>query len=252
MMCRGAFVEPPIAAFTTIAFLSARSSRIREGRISSFTSSTMRCPDSRATFNRSAEIAGMVAEPDKAMPMASVRICIVLAVPMTGQAPGPGHEHSSISRRSCSLMRFSGRAPNTASFTSGANTVPSRHFPTSIGPPVTMMEGKFTLIAPMRWPGIMLSHDASRTKPSNKCTMDMISIDAARTSRIASSYFMFSVPMAILPQVANKPNSKGTPPACQMPALTASASCLRCMCAGEASVQELATPINGLPKSSWV
>ena len=67
-------------------------------------------------------------------------------------------------------------------------------FPGSIGPPVTKMEGISSLAAAINSPSMMLSHEESRTRPSNRCTFAIIFIEAAKTSLIGSSYLRFSEP----------------------------------------------------------
>ena len=69
------------------------------------------------------------------------------------------------------------------------------------------------------------------------------------TSRVGVSYRMPPDPTST-GHWANPPNSTGVPPACQIPAFTASVTALRWMCPGLVSLQVLWTPMRGRRRSS--
>ena len=82
-----AFVEPPTAAFTRIAFSKAWRVMRLDRRTSSFTICTMRRPASRAITLRRASTAGNAVLPGRPTPSASTIAAIVEAVPITMQWP---------------------------------------------------------------------------------------------------------------------------------------------------------------------
>ena len=80
-------VEPPTAAFTTMAFSNASLVRILESFKSSFTISTILLPDSWANSFFLESTAGMAAAPGSVSPNASAMQAMVDAVPMVMQCP---------------------------------------------------------------------------------------------------------------------------------------------------------------------
>jgi len=99
-----AFVEPPTAMRTRMAFSNAARVRIREGRRSSRAISTIRRPAASARRRRRESGAGMAAMPGSVIPRASVIAAIVLAVPMTMHVPAEGNSSPWIaSMRSASI-----------------------------------------------------------------------------------------------------------------------------------------------------
>ncbi len=160
-----------------LALVRAARVMTREGRIPFSTSRTAWRPDRRATRRRFAATAGTVGPPDRDVPSASERICMVLAVPMRGQAPGPGQTAASMARISASVVFSARTPPNTASSSWDMTMSRPRCLPASIGPPVTSREGMPSRAAAIKCPGMMLSHEESSTRPSNMCSMATISVE---------------------------------------------------------------------------
>ena len=100
-----AFVEPPIAMFTRIAFSIALRVMILSGVRFSRTMATIRAPLRSAISLRRESAAGMLAQPVNVMPIASARLVIVDAVPITMQWPVLRDMQLSSSHHSSSLMR---------------------------------------------------------------------------------------------------------------------------------------------------
>ena len=99
---RSAFVEPPIAAWTTIAFSNASRVRIFRGVMSS-ASRRMTCfPAARAYRRSFVSGMGTTAEPGRARPSASDSTWPVEALPMNWHAPHVGHAPSWASASSSS------------------------------------------------------------------------------------------------------------------------------------------------------
>ncbi len=85
-------VEPPIASSTRSAFSKALAVRMRSGVSFERARPTATVPVRSATRMRSAVTAGGDALPGTAMPSASARHAMVLAVPITEQVPTRGHQ----------------------------------------------------------------------------------------------------------------------------------------------------------------
>ena len=160
------FVDPPMAAFTLMAFSSDFRDTMSDGRTPSRTSSTMRLPARWARFLRRTSEAGMAAPAGKVSPRVSTMQAMVEAVPMVMQWPSLRVMQPSASRNSSSLM-----VPARNSVWKRWTSVPEpmlrpRYLPVSIGPPVTTMVGRSTLQAPISAPGVVLSHPVSSRTPS--------------------------------------------------------------------------------------
>ena len=82
-----AFVDPPIASKTRMAFSNASAVKILSMVKPSLAIFTAQVPVSSATRIRSAVTAGGVAPPGTVMPSASEMQAMVLAVPITEQVP---------------------------------------------------------------------------------------------------------------------------------------------------------------------
>ena len=78
-------VEPPMAAFTMMAFSKASFVSILDMRRSSLTISTMRCPEYCARTFRRLSAAGMAAFSGRVSPRLSTMQAMVDAVPITAQ-----------------------------------------------------------------------------------------------------------------------------------------------------------------------
>ncbi len=102
--CRTAFVDPPIAACTVMAFSKAGRVRISSGCTSDSRALTASSPHSAAADRRSLVSAAGDAEPNGAIPIASAIVAIVFAVAISAQEPAPGHADFSSSRNSASVI----------------------------------------------------------------------------------------------------------------------------------------------------
>lgn len=119
-----------------------------------------------------------------------------------------------------------------------------RCLPLSIGPPVMSSAGRSTDAAPIRYAGVVLSQPASSTTPSSGFERSVSSRSIAM--RLRSSIAVGRTSGSPAEVVGN---SNGTPPACQMPRLTCSASARRWMLQLVSSLQELAMPMIGRPRN---
>ena len=100
-----AFVLPPIAMSTRMAFSNASRVRIRLGRRSSATISTTRRPVASASARRRESGAGIAALPGSVIPSDSAIEAIVEAVPMTMQWPAEREKQLSSSHQVSSSSR---------------------------------------------------------------------------------------------------------------------------------------------------
>ncbi len=94
--CSTAFVDPPSAFASAIAFSNAPFVRMSCGRSPVRSISTTASPARRASSSRRRSTAGGDAEPGSDNPSASPIELIVLAVNMPPQAPSPGQAFFSI------------------------------------------------------------------------------------------------------------------------------------------------------------
>ncbi len=115
--CSTAFVEPPRAITTAIAFSNASRVMICRGRMSARSTSVSARPLSRAKTSRRASTAGGEAAPGSDIPRASAAAAMVLAVYIPAQDPVVGQAARSIPRSSSSEIVPFACAP-TASNTS--------------------------------------------------------------------------------------------------------------------------------------
>ncbi len=214
-----AFVDPPMAAFTRIAFSNACLVMIRDGRRSSIARLTMRWPACWAVSRRRESAAGQAADPGSCMPSASAMHAIVEAVPMVMQWPQDlAMPLSATTHSSCVIRPAASSCSNRQMCVPDPTSAP-RYLPFSIGPPVTMMAGRSALAAAISMAGVVLSQPDSRTTPSSGFARSVSSTSIA--IRLRNS-------MAV-GRISDSPsdivgNSSGNPPACQTPRLTASAT----------------------------
>jgi len=103
--CSTAFVEPPSAMSTRTAFSKAAGVRMCAAVTPRRCSSTTFLPAAKPRRSRRESPPGVAAVPGSDSPSASVSAAIVLAVPITGQAPPPLQPRSSISAKSAAAMR---------------------------------------------------------------------------------------------------------------------------------------------------
>ena len=89
---RTAFVEPPIAMTTAMAFSNAFRVRIDRGMICFFTALASTSAERFVLSFFSSSSAAMVEEKGRLSPMASIADDIVLAVYIPPQEPAPGQE----------------------------------------------------------------------------------------------------------------------------------------------------------------
>jgi len=156
--------------------------------------------------------------------------------------PQPGQALSSRCFSSSSVILPALTAPTPSNtLIRSISLFPAR--PASMGPPLTTTAGMLSRRAAISIPGIILSQLGIRTRPSNGWAMAITSTESAISSRLAREYFMPSWFMAIPSQTPMVGNSTGVPPACRMPAFTASAIISRWMCPGIISLAEFTTPI---------
>ena len=102
--CRHAFVEPPSAAATVIAFSNDAFVRIMDGR-RSFSSASTRVAAARRTIaSRAGSAAAAMPCPGTVSPSASEMLAIVFAVYMLAHEPLPGSATHSSSVRSSRLI----------------------------------------------------------------------------------------------------------------------------------------------------
>ena len=163
----GAFVEPPIAEQTAIAFSNAARVRIVDGLRSSQTISTLRFPVRYAISWRSRCGAGIAAHPGRLMPSASASEFMVVAVPMVLQWPADGADDA------MSSVNFRASISSRASSSRAVQRIvpePVRlplYQPFSIGPPERTIAGMSTVAAAMICAGVVLSQPVVRTTPSS-------------------------------------------------------------------------------------
>ncbi len=100
--CRTAFVDPPIAQATAMAFSKARRVMMSDGRISLSSSPTTASPEAWESPSRRGSRAGIDADIGSDIPSASEIAAIVFAVNMPAQDPAPGQAARSSSPRSAS------------------------------------------------------------------------------------------------------------------------------------------------------
>ncbi len=137
-----------------------------DGFKSSQTMSTMRRPAAVASCALRESAAGTDDAPGSTNPRASTALVMVDAVPIVMQVPNDRAMPFSISPNSLSVM-FPARS--SAQYFHASLPLPSvspRQSPRSIGPAGRKIAGRFMLIAPMRSPGVVLSHPPMSTAPS--------------------------------------------------------------------------------------
>ena len=137
---------------------------------------------------RSEYTAGMVPLPGSAMPKASHRQFMELAVNMPEQLPQVGHAWSSwcFSSSSVIVPACTRPAPSKSVLRSVAGPRPPGRAPASIGPPDTNTVGMFTRSAPNSMPGTTLSQLGMHTSASKAWPCTAHSTLSATTSRDTS------------------------------------------------------------------
>ncbi len=188
----------------------------------------------------------MVPLPGRAIPRASVRQFILLAVNIPEQEPQVGQALSSHSNSSASLIIPLLWAP-TASKTVVKSIAPPLPgtLPANIAPPETTMVGILIRAAAINIAGTILSQLGTITKASKGWAIAITSIESAISSRLASEYFIPLCPIAKPSHTPITENSMGVPPALLTPALTASTILSRWTWPGMIVLAELTIPIKG-------
>src|SRR3981081_4911810 len=102
-------------------------------------------------------MARIVPLPGSAIPSASQRQFIELAVNIPLQLPQGGQPAISSSSRRASLIAPDARAPTASNTEIRSTFCPPRSTPAAIGPPETKIVGMFTRAAPINIPGTILS-----------------------------------------------------------------------------------------------
>ena len=165
--CTIAFVDPPTASSTRMAFSNDPIVKNPAGAKSLAAISTAKCPVASAMRRRSADTAGAQAPPASIKPSVSVISAIVLAVPITPQVPIVG-----TSWLFASAMAASSRSPARYCAHSRRQSVqaPTRSpkkLPVSIGPLTSWTKGSLALSAPIICAGTVLSHPPTKMQPSS-------------------------------------------------------------------------------------
>ena len=165
--------------------------------------------------------------PGNAIPSASQRQFILLAVNMPEQEPHVGQLFSSICwRRALETLPFSFPAA-AAKIEIKSSGEPSLSRPASIGPPEVKIVGMLQRIDAISIPGTILSQFGMQIIPSNLWALIIVSTASAMISRLAREYFIPSCPIATPSQTPIVLKIKGTPPAARTASATNSATCSR-------------------------
>jgi len=249
-VCSTVLVEPPMAMSRARALSIDLTLMISSGLMSFFTSSTICLPAALYRSCRRGSTAKIVPLPGRAMPIASDRQFMELAVNMPEQLPCVGQPAHSSSLSSSSLILPALNWATPSKILIRSTVLPSLVLPAFIGPPETNRVGTLSLTAPMNIPGMILSQFGMQIKPSKQWARTIVSTESATISREASEYFMPVWPIATPSQTAIVLNSNGTPPAWRMASFTTRATSLRWTWPGTTSQKLLATPMNGLSMST--
>ena len=176
--CKTAFVEPPNAMTTVIAFSNASRVRISRGLISfsiKFMTASPARWQSSILFCDTASCAELFA---RLSPNASIADAIVFAVYIPPHAPGPGMAVCSTSSKVASSIAPLDKAPTA----SNTEMMSRRFAPGLIVPPYTNTDGLFSRAIAMTQPGMFLSQPPIEIRPSNPCAATTASIESAMIS----------------------------------------------------------------------
>jgi hypothetical protein len=190
----------------------------------------------------------MVPLPGRAIPSASQRQFIELAVNMPEHEPHVGQALRS-SLANCSAVIFplcssatplntEIRSDFTAAGRKWAGSSPSAAWamPAAIGPPLTNTVGMFTRIAPISIPGTILSQLGMQSMPSKQCAWIIDSTQSAISSREGSENFIPPWPMAMPSSMPMVLKMNGTAPASRTIRFTSMPTSFRWACPGMQSV----------------
>ena len=184
MRCSTAFVEPPRAMTTAMAFSNAPRDMIWRGRMPRRSRFITAWPLAKAMSDRRVSIAAAEAEPGSDIPMASPTAAMVLAVNIPAQLPMVGQAARSIDSSSSSSMSPTAWAPTASNTLTMSSFRPSGCSPGMIEPPYTNTDGRFTRAAAMSIPGSDLSQPAKLTKASRRSACMTASTESAMISRL--------------------------------------------------------------------
>ena len=249
--CRHAFVEPPSAAATVIAFSNDAFVRIMDGR-RSFSSASTRVAAARRTIaSRAGSAAAGDAIPGTVSPSASEMLAIVFAVYMLAHEPLPGSATHSSSVRSARLILPVAWAP-MPSYTSWIDTSLPRKQPGLIEPPYANTDGRSSRIIASIIAGRVLSQPAIVKRPSIRSAWTTSSTESAIQSREGSDERIPSVPIAMPSETEIVWKTNGRIRSDFSSSAAASASSSRCMLHGVTAFHDAATPACGSFRSSVV
>ena len=155
----------------------------------------------------------MVPLPGKAIPRASLRQFIELAVNIPEQLPQVGQATCSRTANSPAAIRPLLTAPTPSKIEIRSTARPSGIRPAAIGPPETNIEGILTRMAAISMPGTILSQLGIKMAPSKAWARSMVSTESAINSREGKLQCMPACPMMMPSSTPMVLNSKGTPPA---------------------------------------
>ena len=187
--CRAVFDDPPRAISIATAFSNASLVKISFGRTSAFNTSIICIPAFLASRILSENTAGTVPFPGSPSPSASVRQFIVFAVYIPAQDPQVGHAISSTELSSLLVINPASYCP-TASNTLLSPIFLPLYTPASIAPPLTNIEGIFSLAAAINIPGTTLSQFGINTIASNGVAIATASIESAIMFLVTSENFI--------------------------------------------------------------
>ena len=238
--CTTALVEPPTAPSTTPALRKPALVRIRSGVNPSAAISTILRPERVPTRRRSPLGAGAVADPGTARPSTSAMMASVDAVPMTMHVPPVGASTRVAASISASLTSPALRPAHMRRQSVHAPTRSPRQCEAIIGPATTSRTGLPAEMAPINWPGTVLSQPPSRTTPSMGWART--SSSTSRASRLRNIMLVGSRNTSPRDMVGK---TMGTAPASTTPRLTASRRAAISRWHGVKSLIEWPTPMIG-------
>ena len=189
--------------------------------------------------------------PGNANPKTSHRQFIEFAVNIPEHDPQVGHTFSSNSAKSDSSINPLSTDPTASNIVDKDTSLPL-NLPASIGPPLTITDGTFTLNAAMTIPGTILSQFGINTKASNAWAFAIHSTESAISSLVTKEYFIPWCPIAIPSHTPIVGNTNGVPPDINTPFLTPSTILSKLTWPGIISFWDVTIPINGLFISSSV
>ncbi len=225
-------VLPPIAASSAMALSMLAGVTMSSGQTLLSRSHMTWWAAWRASASRSGLRAIAVPFPGRAMPRASHRQFMLLAVNMPEQEPQVGQATLSISASRASVMLPAATEPTPSNTEIRSTIWPSSVLPAYIGPPETKIVGMLQRMAAMSMPGTILSQLGMQMRASNWWALTIVSTESAMISRLGRLYFMPKCPMAMPSSTPIVLNRKGTPPASRTACLTMSPNLSRCTCPG--------------------